>query len=306
MRPGLPIEALRTLLAVTDHGSFEAAAAHLRVTQPAVSQRVKALEQRVGRVLVIRSKPLRLTESGATVARFARQMLFLEQETASALGMPDAGEGTSGSSRLPVRLAIAVNADSLASWFLDALTAVPPALRACFELHREDQERTSELLRSGVVCAAVTADPRPVDGCTIAPLGQMTYRALASPRFAARWVGGKPLDEALAAAPVVIFDRDDDLQHRFTALLRPGAEPSGLRHYVPVSESYLRAVELGMGWGMVPDELASRLPPGSVTDLAPGTTVRVALYWQQWKLDSGALTALSDAVVSTAARSLER
>lgn len=315
----LPLEQVRTLLAAVDEGTFEAAAETLHVTPSAVSQRVKALEQRTGRVLLLRTKPVRLTESGEIVVRFARQLARLERDASAELGLSDE---PSQYSTLP----IAVNADSLATWFLPALTEVPAELRVCFDLHRDDQDHTTRLLREGLVMAAVTSSPEPVQGCTVRPLGLMRYRALATPGFVAAWLAHAPLREALPDAPVVLFDRKDDLQDRFLRALAPrrgtavpAAIPASVpaaapvagragraRHHVPSSESFVAAVAAGLGWGMVPSaQAAGHRADGTLVDLAPGRPVDVALYWQQWKLDSPPLAAVADAVARTAAVALK-
>jgi LysR family transcriptional regulator (chromosome initiation inhibitor) len=291
----LPLDQVRTLLAVADEGTFDAAAATLHVTPSAVSQRVKALEQHTGRVLVTRTKPTRLTESGQVVARFGRRLTQLERAARAELGMSGLDE--------PVRLSIAVNADSLDTWFLPALAAVPADPPLCFELHREDQDHTTALLREGTVMAAVTSSSTPVQGCSVRPLGDMRFTLVASPAFVARWFTG-PLAESVAAAPVVVFDRNDDLQDRFVRGLG-GAGASRLRHRVPSSEGFVAAVTAGLGWGMVPEAQAvPRVRDGHLVDLAPDRPVDVSLFWQQWKLDSPALAVVADAVAAAAATSL--
>jgi LysR family transcriptional regulator (chromosome initiation inhibitor) len=293
----LPLDQVRTLLAVVDEGTFDAAASVLHVTPSAVSQRVKALEQGVGRVLLLRTKPVRLTESGQVVVRFARQMAQLQSDTRAELGMADTGE--------PARLSIAVNADSLGTWFLPALTRVPDELRILFELRREDQDHTTALLREGVVMAAVTSSPDPVAGCSVRELGHMRYLPVASPAFAARWLGN-PLRQAIADAPVMVFDRRDDLQDRFVRKLTRRRGASALRHYVPSSEGFTEAVVAGLGWGMVPQSQAEpRLRTGLLVDLDPDRRIDVPLFWQQWKLDSPALAAAADAVAAAAADALD-
>lgn len=288
----LPFDQVRTLLAVADEGTFDAAASVLHVTPSAVSQRVKALEQRTGSVLVTRTKPVRLTESGQVVVRFARRLTALEHEARTELGMTDE----------PVRISIAVNADSLATWFLPALAQVPDV---CFELHREDQDHTTTLLREGTVMAAVTSSAQPVQGCSVRPLGHLRYRPLATPAFVARWLGDDLLD-GLTRAPVVLFDRNDDLQDRFVRSLG-GRRASGSRHYVPASDVFVAAVAAGLGWGMVPDEQsAPLLRSGALVPLAPDRQVEVPLYWQQWKLDLPALSEVAAAVAAVAATSLGR
>ncbi|MFE1440241.1 LysR family transcriptional regulator ArgP [Streptomyces sp. NPDC058739] len=296
--PELPLDQVRTLLAVVDEGTFDAAAAVLHVTPSAVSQRVKALEQRTGRVLLLRTKPVRATESGEVVVRFARQLARLERDARAELGMRSAGEAT--------RVSVAVNADSLATWFLPALTALPPEPALCFDLRREDEDHTAALLREGAVMAAVTSSADPVPGCSVRGLGRMRYLAAAHPDFAARHLAGRPLAEVLPGAPVVVFDRRDDFQDGFLRRLgHPAAGPD--RHYVPTSEGFAQAVAAGLGWGMLPEAQARPLlDTGRLVELAPDRPVDVPLYWQQWKLDSPALTAVARVVVEAAGRALRR
>ncbi|MCX4405289.1 LysR family transcriptional regulator ArgP [Streptomyces sp. NPDC059837] len=298
----LPLDQVRTLLAVVDEGTFDAAAAALHVTPSAVSQRVKSLEQRTGRVLLMRTKPVRATESGEVVVRFARRLARLERDARTELGMSEAGE--------PTRLSIAVNADSLATWFLPALTRVPRELRLCFELRREDEAHTAALLREGVVMAAVTSWPDPVAGCSVRALGRMRYLAAAAPDFAGRWLGAgtdAPLSELIADAPVMAFDRNDDLQDEFVRGLRGGPGASALRHFMPTSEGFVDAVVAGLGWGMVPEVQAEPLlRAGRLVHLAPDRILDVPLYWQQWKLDFPALAAVAEAVAAVAAETLRR
>lgn len=210
MMSELPLDQVRTLLAVVDEGTFDSAANALRLTPSAVSQRVKALEQRTGRVLLMRTKPVRPTESGEVVVRFARQLARLEHDAQTALGMSGPGE--------PTILPIAVNSDSLATWFLPALRRVPEELGLCYELRREDQDHTAALLREGLAMAAVTSSPEAVTGCSVRRLGRMRYLPVASPGFADRWLGPREdtaLRELIADAPVIGFDRRDDLQDAF-------------------------------------------------------------------------------------------
>ncbi|MFG2907023.1 LysR family transcriptional regulator ArgP [Kitasatospora sp. NPDC048286] len=293
----LPLDQVRTLLAVVDEGTFDAAAAALHVTPSAVSQRVKALEQRTGRVLLLRTKPVRLTESGEVVVRFARQLARLERDARAELGLA-AEQG-------PARVPIAVNADSLATWFLPALTRVPQDPPICFELHREDEAHTTALLREGQVMAAVTSSPDPVAGCTARRLGLARYLAVATPEFAARQLTGD-LAEDLCHAPTVVFDRRDELQDEFVRSLTGGRSGAGrIRHLVPASDGFRDAVAAGFGWGLVPEPQAEPLlRSGRLVELAPARPMDVALYWQQWKLDSPALSTVAEVVAKAAAEAL--
>ena len=294
----LPFDQVRTLLAVVDEGTFDAAAAALHLTPSAVSQRVKTLEQRTGRVLLMRTKPVRPTESGQVVVRFARQLAALERDAQTELGIAP------GSS--PARLPIAVNADSLATWFLPALTRVPQNPPVCFDLHREDEAHTAALLREGQVMAAVTSSAEPVAGCTVRALGLARYLPVASAQFAERHLSAGPLERCLPDAPVIVFDRRDELQDGFVrSLTSDGSGASRVRHSVPTSEGFCDAVAAGLGWGLVPEpQTEPLLQSGALTELAPGRPVDVPLYLQQWKLDVPALALVAETIAAVAAESL--
>ena len=291
----LDLAQLRALDAAVRGGTLEAAARALHVTPSAISQRLRALEVATGRILLLRTKPVRVTESGEAVLRLARQVDLLTADVARELG------GDPSPERVPT-LPIALNADSMATWVLPALTSL--AGDVSFDLHLEDQEHTSALLRAGAVMAAVTAEADPVPGCTSTRLGGMRYRPMATPAFTRRWFPAGPTPEALARAPVVVFDRKDDLQHRYlSAQAGSGAAPPVT--YVPAAADFLVAVTLGLGWGMVP-ELQAREVPAELVDLAPAAAVDVVLYWQQWRLRSATLDRVREAVLAAAGRALDR
>jgi LysR family transcriptional regulator (chromosome initiation inhibitor) len=288
----LDLGQLRALDATVRGGTLEAAARSLHVTPSAISQRLRALEVATGRILLVRTKPVQVTASGEVLLRLARQVDLLTADVARELG-GDAADGA------PPTVPVAVNADSLATWVLPALA--PLAGELSVDLHREDQERTSALLRAGVVMAAVTADAEPVPGCTSTRLGAMRYRVSAAPSFAARWFPGGPTADALARAPVVVFDRADELQHRYLRA-RAGAAAAPPVHHVPSSADYVAAVGLGFGWGMVPD--LQRAAAGELVELDPAGAVDVVLHWQQWKLRSTSLDRVREALLAAARRAL--
>jgi len=294
------LDQLGTLLALVEAGTFDAAARRQHVTASAVSQRVKALEQACGRVLVQRTTPVTLTEAGEVVLRYARQMALLEADTVRALEGSAAGERA-------VTVALAVNADSLATWFLGALAGLGDDLDVAFDLHREDQEHTLSLLRSGAVMAAVTSSREPVQGCVTEPLGTMRYLAVATPAFVRRWLGSSDPASALAAlpdAPIVVFDRNDDLQDAFLRD-RTGRSSTAPGHFIPTSHDFARAVLLGLGWGMLPEQQClAEIGDGRLLQLAPAHPVDVPLYWQRWNLSSALLDAVSAAVRAEAGRTL--
>lgn len=282
-------EHLATLLAVVEEGTLDAAARRLRVTPSAVSQRLKAFEEQVGRVLVVRSKPVRATGPGEALLRMARQLVLLEHEADQALGT-----GGDGVSIVP----IAVNADSLSTWILPALERVAREHPVVFDIHRDDQDRTAGWLAAGTVMAAVTSQAEPVPGCTSTPLGRVRYRPRAAPGFVDRWFPDGADAASLAVAPVVVFDDQDRLQDDYLRrAARRALDPP--RHVVPASADFALAVRLGLGWGMLPDAQAQ----GTVV-FDEHCSLDVALHWQQWNLRSPLLDAVAAEVVATARAAL--
>jgi LysR family transcriptional regulator (chromosome initiation inhibitor) len=274
---------LATFQTVIDEGSFESAARTLHVTPSAVSQRIKALEQTVGQVLVRRVKPCEPTEAGQALVRFAGQVALLERE---------ALEAVAGGVR--TRVSVVVNADSLHTWFLPALRLMPAGLS--FDLHQDDQDYTADLLRAGTAMAAVTSQHVPVQGCRVEKLGAMRYLAVAAP----------DLDfQDFGTAPVILLNRKDGLQHRFLATVtRRHVDPPV--HYVPAAAAFVEAVRLGLGWALIPEQIArADIAAGRVVDLTPGRHLDVPLYWQYWRMESAVLSALTTAV-RTAARAVLR
>jgi len=286
---------LDALVAIADHGSFEAAARRLNITPSAVSQRIRALEASTGQVLISRGTPCRPTPHGEWLVRLGRQTRLLYDEASQAL-----------TSATPVELPVAVNADSLAVWFGDVVAEVARWDGTAILLHVEDQAYSQELLRRGDVLAAVTSDPAPVQGCTAQRLGALRYVPAATPAFADRWRRGSSPDPApdWAAMPVVIFNDKDDLQHELLRRQGSGAPP--VMHRVPTTADFYQAVRVGLGWAMLPEpQSRADLAAGLLTRLSPDV-IDVPLHWQRWRLDSPRLSALTDAVRTAADRHLLR
>lgn len=275
-------EHLATLLAVVEEGTLDAAARRLRVTPSAVSQRLRAFEEQVGRVLVVRTKPARVTEPGDALVRLARQVALLEHEADEALGTGDSG---------PTIIPLAVNADSMSTWILPALADLAERHPVVFELHRDDQDHTAGWLAAGTVMVAVTSQAEPVPGCTSTPIGRVRYRPRAAPEFARRWFPDGPDAASLAAAPVAVFDEKDGLQDVYVRrVTRARVEPP--RHRVPASADFALAVRLGLGWGMLPDAQAE----GTVL-IDESRHVDVPLHLQRWNLRSPLLDAVAEGLV---------
>lgn len=278
----MQFDQLRALVAVVDHGTFDAAARVLSITPSAVSQRIKALEGNVGRVLLRREVPVVPTEPGERVLRLARQVGILESETRRELGI-DAPRTI---------LPVAVNADSLATWLRDLLPVAAAWPDISLRLTVADQEHTIAQLRKGSVVAAITSDPVPIPGCRSQPLGRMRYLPVATSGLAEQFRRGRSYD--WKQMPMLSFDTVDGLQVGFLAARDPDARPPVT--LVPDAIVYAEAVHAGLGWGLLPE---AHLDGG----LADGRLVRLhsshhdlQLHWQSWRLHSEPLGRLTGAV----------
>ena len=203
---------LEALAAVLGEGSFERAARRLHLTPSAVSQRIRQLEERTGQVLVLRGAPCTGTEAGRRLSLHVEQVALLENELRRAhpaLLQPD------DHSPAPT-LRLAVNADSLSTWFMDAMAAFTAGGNELLDICIDDQEHTAQRIRQGDVLAAVTASAAPIAGCNLWPLGSVRYVAAASPAFVARYFAAEGTTAAaMAQAPMMTFDRKDRLQEQW-------------------------------------------------------------------------------------------
>lgn len=313
---------LRAFVVAVDEGTFDAAAALLRISGSAFSQRIKALEKEVGQVLLTRTVPVRPTQAGTELLGTARQMLLLEDEARRSLGFRGPSEDYAPVITLPV----AVNADSLASWFIQVLREAATWDDVELHLHAEDQEHTHELLRNGTVLAAVAENPVPVSGCRVMPLGTMQYWPVASRELLERHTmtnravtnraatNRAATDRTSARRPRIDWSRvplidysiRDSLQR--AGLQKLGVTTTPITHLVPSVEAYNAAVWHGLGWGMIPEGM---MPAGVLDGEHPDLTVieeigptQAQLNWQRWSTSTPALDRLTSAVERAARRML--
>jgi LysR family transcriptional regulator, chromosome initiation inhibitor len=285
---------LAALAAVHRRGSFDLAAAELHVTPSAISQRIKALEELTGTLLIRRGQPSTATDTGLRLIRHHDEVTLLERSLATAL--PGLSPG-------PTTLRIAVNADSLATWVIPALAATQGLL---FDLVIDDQDVSQDWLRKGEVVAAITSHPGPLQGCDTIPLGALRYRATASPDYMARWFSGGVTAQALSLAPALTFSEKDRLQDRWIARQLPGTRrPVTPTHRMASSQAFVEACLAGLGWAMNPAPLvAASLAQGALVELVPDTPLDVPLHWQFTRLAAPTLAPLTAAIQASARRML--
>lgn len=287
---------LSALAAVVRTGSFDRAAQQLHVTPSAISQRVKQLEDRLGTVLVVRGTPCTGTPAGQRLCQHVEQVALLESELHHDLpGLRHAGP--------PVSVRIAVNADSVATWFIAAMAETPDCL---FDLVLDDQDHSADWLRRGEVLAAVTASAKPVQGCDSTPLGALRYIATTAPAFVRRHFPDGVDAESLARAPRLTFNAKDRLQARWT-MQAVGKETASPTHWLPSPQAFVDAALAGLGWGMNPETLvADHLRDGRLVALIPDQPLDIPLFWQRSRIVSTTLADITRAVLRTARATLQQ
>ncbi len=291
---------LATVAAVVREGSFERAARLMHITPSAVSQRVRQMEERVGAVLIVRGQPCTATEAGARICRHADSVAMLEHDLRRDLPAlaPQDAQAVHSSIR------IAINADSLSTWFVSAMRDFCAQSRVLLDVAVDDQDQTNEWLRRGHVLAAVTSQAKAVQGCKVRKLGILRYCATASPAFVQQHFAAGVNAESLARAPSIVFDRNDRLQERWVRrqLRRDVMLPA---HRLPSAQAFVDAALVGVGWGMNPLlSVQEHLSKRRLVELVPGRALDVPLYWQVAQQPLPELERLTRSVVAAAGQAL--
>jgi LysR family transcriptional regulator (chromosome initiation inhibitor) len=276
------------------------AAKQLHITLAAVSIRLKSLEAQLGQRLLVRGKTTHPTRSGQVLLAHIRRTRLLEADLTERLASPlDESQW--------LALHVAVNADSLASWFLPGVQATLLSHRLLLHSVVDDQEHTLQWLQNGDVLGCVTDLPKPLRGCTAVPLGTMRYHCLGSPEISKQLCSLKSQSNApvLLQIPALCFNPKDHLQDRFlkeTFKLKDAAYP---RHYFPAGDAYHLAMLQGLGWGLQADvqmrlQWRGDLESGKLVNLFPQQYVDVDLYWHHWNQESAQAARLTAAVIAAA------
>lgn len=275
----LDYKLIEALALVTQGGGFDKAANSLNITQSAVSQRVKLLEEQMGQILVARTSPPRLTSAGQNLLKHYLQVKRLEDDLLKEMALQDGTRYTS--------IAVALNADSLATWFLDAIQSFVVEDGVLLDIRVDDQEQTLQLLKTGDVIGCISSKDQPLQGCRIDYLGQMNYHMYATPEFAEKWFPSGLTLADVCIAPAIIFNRDDQLHNKLFKLVLGQVPDSIPANYVPSAEKFVDFIAMGLGYGMLPRQQSDPFTAkGRLVDLAPDHHIPVKLYWHCWNLKS--------------------
>ncbi|XBS69145.1 ArgP/LysG family DNA-binding transcriptional regulator [Acerihabitans sp. KWT182] len=194
------------LMAIIETGSFEQAARKLNITSSAISQRIKSLEMEVGVPLVTRERPCTYTSEGFKLVQYLLKLQALNEDFKNNFYRDKWAS-----------FAISVNSDSLAGWLLPAISSYLSTERVKIEIIVDDQDFTHMALESGNALAALSSKNKVINGCSSIKLGSIRYRLLASRAFADRWFKGGVKRSNLTKAPLLVFNKKDQLQQNFIA-----------------------------------------------------------------------------------------
>ncbi|GHC30177.1 LysR family transcriptional regulator ArgP [Aidingimonas halophila] len=288
----LDYKLLEALATVVDQSGFERAARHLGLTQSAISQRIKLLEARLGQPVLVRSPSLAPTAIGRQLLNHVLQVSLLEHDLLKRV--PALGEREQ-------RLRLAINADSLTTWWSDAVGEFCQRHDVLLDMVVEDQDVALKRMRDGEVAGCVCATQRPVQGARSYPLGGMRYRALASPAYITKHFPNGITQQALRQAPAIVYGPDDRLQHRYLEL--HGVRDPFPHHLCPSSHGFVRLALADMGYGLFPEHQVHReLAEGKLVDLDNSRYIDVPLYWHHWRHGGETLDALTRHLLSTCHR----
>ena len=277
---------LKALDAVLLEQNFERAAARLHVTQSAISQRIKLLENQLGQPLLIRAQPLQPTQLGQQLLGHYQRVLQLETELTNQLS-----SDTQQAQTMP----IAVNADSLSSWFIPALAPLLQKEKIELNLYVEDESRTWERMRSGEALACVTSKAEGIAGSKSTFLGYMEYFCVATPTFMQRYFSEGINKKTLSQAPATAFDQHDDIHLQFLRDhfdLQLGQYPC---HTIRSSEAFVDLTLASGAYSLNSRFLIEKyLKTGELINLLPEYQVKVPLYWHHWQLAGKLMTQLTE------------
>lgn len=288
---------LEALAAVVESGGFDKAAQRLFITQSAVSQRIRQLEDMLGQPVVTRTTPVSTTPVGRRLLQHFHQVSLLETELLE--GLQPAAQPAAWT-----RIAVGVNNDSLATWFLEAVAPVLREHKLLLDVMLDDQDYTLELMRQGHALGCVSTRARPVQGGECLSLGIMRYHCLATPEFAARYFPDGLNAASLAQAPAIVFSEKDNLHSEFLtqAAAYQGDYP---RLTLPLPHSFIEGTRLGLAYSLIPETMvATALKTGELVNLCPNTYIDLTLYWHHWRSESKLMRKLTEALVKGAQNNL--
>lgn len=268
---------IEALYMVLELQSFEAAAKKLHITQSAVSQRIKGLETHFGEPVLIRNLPYTLTRLGETLVGHYQRISILEK---------DLEKQISTSYEKP-RISIAINRDSLETWFLELMKNKLIFENVLLEVVADDQELTLEYFKKGLVSACLSTSKKTTPEGESVFLGDMEYLLVCSPDFKDKYFSKRDVIKSLLAAPAVKFDKNDFLHEKYLEKYFSLKNAELNFHLIPSVQGFKRYALLGYGYCLIPKiDIVQELKKGELVQIFKDKTWKVPFYWHYWTLES--------------------
>ena len=287
----LDYKLLDALAKVVELQSFDLAAKHLYITQSAISQRIKSLEENIGQPVLIRSQPIKVTTAGEKLLSHYAMVQQLENEMLPSL-LPNAPVE-------PLKVSLAINADSLATWFISALSPILSKYLVELNLIVERESVTLDKLKNGSAIGAVSSIAKPLAGYRAFKLGDINYILVASKSFQARYFTKGLTTESLKMAPGISYDHKDDMHTRFISQHFNLAASEYYCHTVRSSEAFVELAKQGLAYCLVPElQIKDELATGELVNLCADKQLVETLYWHSWVLVKGVNKKISEEIVN--------
>ena len=286
----LDYKLLHALSVVIKDQSFERAAESLCITQSAVSQRIKQLEQYFAEPVLIRRHPIVATELGKKLLRHYHQVSQLEQELFNELYPQQQQLQT---------LHIATNADSLATWLIPAIAPLLKQHMIEVNMLVANEGHTLDRLKDGEAFGAISRQKKAAAGCIATLLGSQHYILVATQAFADKYFAQGINTNTLRNAPAVAFDQKDNMHVDYLVEhfgLKEGDYPL---HAVRSSEAFVNMAKHGVAYCLIPElQISQELRNGQLINLLPDKPLVEVLYWHHWILIKGIHKKVSDAIIN--------
>ncbi|MCV2877138.1 LysR family transcriptional regulator [Rhodobacteraceae bacterium XHP0102] len=262
----LDYAALTAFAAVLRTGSFDGAAQILGVTQSAISQRVKALEERLGCHLVQRTRPARATDAGQRMLRHIDDVTLMEAQLIKDLGLM--------APNISAHFRIAAPSEAINGFLLQALGQ---AEMQNFEIVQKNSDDVLDLLRRGEVNAGITSRPLSIAGVASFTLPPLDIVACASAAMTRTYP-----EAAILKAPRLVTAPKSSLPDIWAkAHFGPKVEGSGPARLMPSLGDCVIGAQAGLGWIAAPYEVVKgSIEAGDLVQIGgPKARAQKAFFW---------------------------
>lgn len=282
----LDYRGLEALYAIQEVQSFEGAAKKLHITQSAISQRIKALETYYGEPVLTRTFPYHPTELGKRLIGHFKRISLLEEELNKEIKRSDAMQ----------RIAIAINRDSLETWFIEWIKKSDLLGSILIEVIADDQERTIDYLKNGLVSAALSTSEREILGGKVQFVGNMEYVLTATPEFVENYLTKGP--KSLLTAPALKFDLNDQLHEKYLEKFFNLNGKEINYHVVPSVHGFKQMALSGFAYGLIPRiDIEKELKSNKLVEIYSNKVWKVPLYWHYWTIESKAYQKFNQEII---------